>query len=105
MKFTIKIYFLVICLGLASLPALAGVKVKQAYWFVELSCDGNSKCYAASNASYTGSLNAARKFRDYSDAQAFFESLTTSLQDKSPRIVEGDEFKCVNDPELKGPSC
>ena len=43
--------------------------------------DCNSECYAASNGSFTGSFNGAKKFRDERAAIKFFDSLTSKIKD------------------------
>ncbi len=75
--------------------AQAGVLINSPYWVVGLSCSNNQECYAASNGSYTGSLNGARRFDDQAQAMKFLDSLTSSLRDKSPRLEQHTEQHCV----------
>ena len=84
-------------LGLALLApaAQAGVLINSPYWVVALTCSNNQECYAASNGSYTGSLNGARRFNDQTQATKFLNSLTSSLRDKSPRMEQHTEQQCV----------
>ncbi|HBS79486.1 MAG TPA: hypothetical protein DD989_12710 [Pseudomonas sp.] len=84
-------------LGLALLApaAQAGVLINSPYWVVALTCSNNQGCYAASNGSYTGSLNGARRFNDQTQATKFLNSLTSSLRDKSPRMEQHTEQQCV----------
>ena len=99
-------YSLVFLLSfLLPVSAQAGVKIQQPVWYVELTCDGNSECYAASNGSYTGSFNGAKKFREERAAIKFFDSLTSKIKDKSPRLVQGWEFECIETTSANGPDC
>jgi hypothetical protein len=84
-------------LGLALLApaAQAGVLINSPYWVVALTCSNNQECYAASNGSYTGSLNGAKRFDDQTQATKFLDSLTSSLRDKSPRMEQHTEQQCV----------
>ncbi|WP_313474282.1 hypothetical protein [Stutzerimonas kunmingensis] len=86
---------LLLALALFTSAAQAGVLVNSPYWVVALTCSNNQECYAASNGSYTGSLNSARRFDDQTQATKFLNSLTSSLRDKSPRIEEHTEQQCV----------
>lgn len=88
-------------------PAFAGVKIRVPVWYVALTCEHDPVCYASSNGSYTGSIGGARKFYNSSDANAFVGSLTESIREKSPRLIEGSEFKCVESTKekLNGPPC
>ncbi|WP_071872470.1 hypothetical protein [Atopomonas hussainii] len=88
-----------------SAPSVAGVLVQQPVWYVELTCKGYKQCYAAGNSSYTGSFSGARKFTDQAQADRFFNSLTSSVQKKSPRLRQGMAPLCIkgesNDPNAK----
>jgi hypothetical protein len=86
---------LLVCLALVTTHAQAGVLVNSPYWVVGLTCSNNQECYAASNGSYTGSLNGARRFDDQAQAAKFLNSLTSSLRDKSPRLEQRTEQQCV----------
>ncbi|MFI8691219.1 hypothetical protein ACIGHJ_10630 [Stutzerimonas kunmingensis] len=86
---------LLLALALFTSAAQAGVLINSPYWVVALTCANNQECYAASNGSYTGSLNSARRFDDQTQATKFLNSLTSSLRDKSPRIEEHSEQQCV----------
>lgn len=92
---------LFIALSLLATHSLAGVEVRQIYWYVELSCEGNSQCFAASNGSYTSNKSSARQFDDQGKAQRFVDSFTSSIRDKSPRVVQGADSKCVCDEEAR----
>lgn len=85
--------------ALISSSAQAGVLINSPYWVVGLSCSNTRECYAASNGSYTGSLNGARRFDDQAQALKFLDSLTSSLRDKSPRIEQRTEQQCVEPSE------
>ena len=89
------------------IEASAGVKIQVPVWYVELACEHDAVCYASSNGSYTGSIRGARKFYHYSEAERFFGSLTENIREKSPRLTESSEFKCVESTKekLEGPSC
>ena len=82
-------------LALITSSAQAGVLINSPYWVVGLSFANNKECYAASNGSYTGSLNGARRFDDQAQALKFLNSLTSSLRDKSPRLEQHTEQQCV----------
>jgi hypothetical protein len=88
-------------LSLIATNSLAGVEVRQSYWYVQLACDGYSQCFAASNGSYTSNQSAARRFDDQGTAQRFVDSFTSSIRDKSPRIVQSAESLCVSDDEAR----
>lgn len=97
-------------LCLLATNSLAGVEIRQPYWYVQLACEGYSQCFAASNGSYTPSQNSARRFDDQAKAQSFVDSFTSSIRDKSPRIVQGFDSKCLSDDEasrlqLSGSPC
>lgn len=97
-------------LSLLATHSLAGVEIKQPYWYVQLACEGYSQCFASSNGSYTSSQNAARRFDDQLKAQRFVDSFTSSIRDKSPQIVQGFDSKCLSDDEanrlqLSGSPC
>lgn len=97
-------------LSLCSLPALAGVAIQKPYWYVALQCSGYSACYASGNGGYTGSLAGAKRFDSPEQAQRFFETLTSSMEKKSPQIQQGSERLCLSDDEarrlnLSGPAC
>ncbi|WP_217475216.1 hypothetical protein [Stutzerimonas stutzeri] len=81
--------------ALLASAAQAGVLINSPYWVVALTCSNNQACYAASNGSYTGSLNGARRFDDQTQATKFLNSLTSSLRDKSPRLEQHTEPQCV----------
>jgi len=87
-------HFLFLSALLAS-AAQAGVLINNPYWVVALTCSNNQACYAASNASYTGSVNGARRFDDQTQATKFLNSFTSSLRDKSPRLEQHSEPQCV----------
>ncbi|MFP6799190.1 MAG: hypothetical protein VCA39_08790 [Pseudomonas sp.] len=91
--------FTLLCL--LATHSLAGVEIRQSYWYVELTCEGYSQCFAASNGSYTSNQSSARQFDDQSKAQRFVDSFTSSISDKSPRIVQGSDSKCVSDEEAR----
>lgn len=82
-------------LELITTSAQAGVLINSPYWVVGLTCPNNQECYAASNGSYTGSLNGARRFDDQVQAMKFLDSLTSSLRGKSPRLEQRTEQQCV----------
>lgn len=86
-------------LALTATSTQAGVLINSPYWVVGLSCPNNQECYAASNGSYTGSLNGARRFDDQAQAVKFLNSLTSSLRDKSPRLEQRTEQQCVEPSE------
>jgi len=86
---------LLLALALFTSAAEAGVLINSPYWVVALTCSNNQECYAASNGSYTGSLNGARRFDDQTQATKFLDSLTSSLRDKSPRLEQHSEQQCV----------
>ncbi|KJH80110.1 hypothetical protein MCB86_07460 [Pseudomonas sp. KSR10] len=86
---------LIASLALTASAAQAGVLINSPYWVVGLTCANNQECYAASNGSYTGSLNGARRFEDQARAVKFLNSLTSSLRDKSPRLEQHTEQQCV----------
>tara|TARA_Y100001951_G_scaffold7456_1_gene4760 strand:- start:3360 stop:3668 length:309 start_codon:yes stop_codon:yes gene_type:complete len=86
---------LLLALALFTSAAQAGVLINSPYWVIALTCANNQECYAASNGSYTGSLNGARRFDDQAQATKFMKSLTSSLRDKSPRIEQHTEQQCV----------
>ncbi|WP_226685492.1 hypothetical protein [Stutzerimonas stutzeri] len=86
---------LLLALALFTSAAQAGVLINSPYWVIALTCANNQECYAASNGSYTGSLNGARRFDDQAQATKFMNSLTSSLRDKSPRIEQHTEQQCV----------
>lgn len=86
---------LALVLFTSAAQAEAGVLINSPYWVVALTCANNQECYAASNGSYTGSLNGARRFDDQTQATKFLNSLTSSLRDKSPRIEQHTEQQCV----------
>ncbi|MDX1370345.1 hypothetical protein [Pseudomonas sp.] len=88
-------------LSLLASHSLAGVEIRQSYWYVQLACEGYSQCFASSNGSYTSSQNAARRFDDQGKAQRFVDSFTSSIRDKSPLIVQGFDSKCVSDAEAR----
>ncbi|WP_079203170.1 hypothetical protein [Pseudomonas sp. CC6-YY-74] len=88
-------------LSLIATSSLAGVEIRQPYWYVQLSCEGYSQCFAASNGSYTSNQNSARRFDGHDKAQRFVDSFTSSIRDKSPLIVQGFASKCVNDTEAQ----
>ncbi|MNF99317.1 hypothetical protein D3C85_1402360 [compost metagenome] len=88
-------------LSLLATHSLAGVEIRQPYWYVQLACDGHSQCFASSNGSYSSSPNAARRFNDQAKAQRFVDSFTSSIRDKSPRIVQGFDSKCLSDDEAR----
>jgi hypothetical protein len=88
-------------LSLITTNSLAGVEVRQSYWYVQLACDGYSQCFAASNGSYTSNQSSARHFDDQGKAQRFVDSFTSSISDKSPRIVQGSDSICVSDDEAR----
>ncbi len=92
---------LIITLSLISAHSLAGVEIRLPYWHVQLTCDGYSQCFASSNGSYTSNQSAARRFEDQAEAQHFVDSFTSSIRDKSPRIVQGFDSKCVSDDEAR----
>lgn len=88
--------------------AHAGVRIKVPYWVVGLECQGYDQCFAASNGTYTGSLNGARRFDDLNAANRFLNSLTSSIRAKSPRLLEQAEFICVPLEQAhghSGPAC
>jgi hypothetical protein len=86
-------------LSLVASHSLAGVEIRQPYWYVQLACEGYSQCFASSNGSYTSNQSSARRFDDQSKAQRFVDSFTSSISDKSPLIVQGFDSKCVSDDE------
>lgn len=86
---------LLLALALSTSAAQAGVLINSPFWVVALTCANNQECYAASNGSYTGSLNGARRFDDQTQATKFLNSLTSSLRDKSPRMEQHTEQQCV----------
>lgn len=88
-------------LSLLASYSLAGVEIRQPYWYVELTCEGNPQCFAASNGSYTSNQSAARRFDDANKAQRFVDSFTSSISGKSPRIVQGADSKCLSDDEAR----
>ncbi|MDA8482021.1 hypothetical protein NNO07_02980 [Pseudomonas resinovorans] len=88
--------------------AQAGVKVRVPYWVVGLECQGYDQCFAASNGTYTGSLNGARRFDDLNAANRFMNSLTSSIRAKSPQLLEQGEFVCLPQEQARGrigPAC
>lgn len=92
---------LVTALSLLTSYSLAGVEIRQPYWYVQLACEGYSLCFASSNGSYSASQNAARRFEDPNKAQRFVDSFTSSIRNKSPQIVQGFDIKCVSEPEAR----
>lgn len=86
---------LLVFFALITAHAQAGVLINSPYWVVGLTCPNNQECYAASNGSYTGSRNGARRFDDQTQAVKFLNSLTSSLRDKSPRLEQHTEQQCV----------
>ncbi len=94
---------LMFLLALLIPAAQAGTLINSPYWVVALSCDNNQHCYAASNGSYTGSLNGARRFADQAQATKFLNSLTSSLRSKSPRLEQHVEQQCV-EPDSNRPA-
>jgi hypothetical protein len=85
--------------------AHAGVMVSTPYWVVALSCDNNPSCYARSNGSYTGNQENAKRFYDEAEAGKFLGTLTSSLRDKSPRLEQHIERRCVEGSSLSGQPC
>ncbi|MEB2326710.1 MAG: hypothetical protein OZ926_07645 [Pseudomonas sp.] len=99
---------LLILLALLAPAAQAGVLINSPYWVIALDCPNNPRCYASSNAGYTGSLNGARRFDDPAQAGKFMNSLTSSLRGKSPRIEQHGEQRCVepsSDRPIDGRPC
>lgn len=88
-------------LSLIAANSLAGVEIRQSYWYVQLTCQGYQQCFASSNGSYTSNPSAARRFDDQGQAQRFVDSFTSSIRDKSPLIVQGVDSKCVSDDEAR----
>jgi|GEM_PF-284676 len=88
-------------LSLLASYSLAGVEIRQPYWFVELTCEGNPQCFASSNGSYSANLGSARRFDDQGKAQRFVDSFTSSIRDKSPQIVQGFDSKCISEAEAR----
>jgi hypothetical protein len=88
-------------LSLLASYSLACVEIRQPYWFVELTCEGNPQCFASSNGSYSANQAAARRFDDANKAQRFIDSFTSSISGKSPRIVQGYDSACVSDAEAR----
>lgn len=96
---------LVCFLLLTVTTAMAGVKVPRTVWVVELTCQSNEPCYAASNGSFTYSISNAKTFVSTAQAQAFMASLTSSLESKNPRIIQHSEYVCVESTHLTEPGC
>ncbi|WP_271409174.1 hypothetical protein [Pseudomonas sp. Q1-7] len=93
---------------LAAGTSQADVKIKLPYWVVGLECQGYAHCFAASNGTYTGSLNGARRFDDLDAAHRFMNSLTSSIRAKNPRLLEQSEFVCLPPDQARGrtgPAC
>lgn len=88
-------------LSLLASYSLAGVEIRQPYWYVQLACDGYSQCFASSNGSYSANQASARRFDDQGKAQRFVDSFTSSIRDKSPQIVQGFDSKCVSEAEAR----
>lgn len=99
---------LLILLALLAPAAQAGVLINSPFWVIALDCANNQRCYASSNAGYTGSLNGARRFNDQAQAAKFLNSLTSSLRGKSPRIEQHGEQRCIEpsgERQLQGRPC
>ncbi|MHA6492550.1 hypothetical protein ACX0MV_04785 [Pseudomonas borbori] len=88
-------------LCLVALSSSADVEVRQPYWYVQLQCEGYDQCFASSNGSYTHSQSSARRFDDQLKAQRFMDSFTSSIRDKSPRLTQGFDVKCISDADAR----